>query len=187
MLGSGLLRRGVRLKESTDVQEETTSFITYLLRVLVLTQKRERCGQKRKKGEKRKKKKHPWEISTTDMPRAKCQHRPICQRASKMSSAACVAACECECACIGPAARSDSGGRDGGSSTSCSIFARAASTIASESRLGCERTPPVDAGDEKDGPGAVAATLSPEPACATEEVDVYPAGSSGVSPPESNT
>ena len=104
-----------------------------------------------------------------------------------MSSAACVAACECGCTCIGPAARSDSGGRDGGSSTSCNIFARAASTIASESRLGCERIPPEDGGDEKDGPGATAATLSPSPAWATEEVEAYPAGSSGVSPPESNT
>jgi hypothetical protein len=67
------------------------------------------------------------------------------------------------------------------------MFVRAASTIASESRLGCERTPPVEAGDEKDGPGAAAAT--PSPACGTEEVEAYATDedSGGISPAESNT
>jgi hypothetical protein len=100
---------------------------------------------------------------------------------------ACACECECACACVGPVAKSDSGGRDGSASTSCIMFVRAASTIASESRLVCERTPPVDAWDEKDGPGAAAAT--PSPACDTEEVELYAAdeGSGGVSVAESNT
>jgi len=87
---------------------------------------------------------------------------------------------------------SESGGRDGKpSSTSCNMFVRAASTIASESRLGCECTPPVGAWDVKDGPGAVAAAATPSPslACATEEVEAYAAveGSGGISAAESKT
>jgi hypothetical protein len=87
---------------------------------------------------------------------------------------------------------SESGGSDGkSSSTSCNMFVRAASTIASESRLGCDCTLPVGAWDAKDGPGAVAAaaTPSPSPACATEEVEAYAAGegSGGISAAESKT
>lgn len=108
-----------------------------------------------------------------------------------MSRVPCAATCECGSGsgCIGPVARSDSGGRDGSSSTSCVIVARAASTIASESRLGCERIPPVEAGDEKDGPGMEATATAPSPACDTEEVEAYAAddGSGGVSAVESNT
>ena len=87
---------------------------------------------------------------------------------------------------------SESGGRDGkSSSTSCNMFVKAASTIASESRLGCVCTPPVGTWDAKDGPGAVAtaATPPPSPACATEEVEAYAAdeGSGGISAAESKT
>lgn len=87
---------------------------------------------------------------------------------------------------------SESGGRDGkSSSTSCNMFVKAWSTIASESRLGCDCTPPVSAWDVKDGPGAVAAavTPSPSPVCATEEVEAYAAaeGSGGISAAESKT
>ena len=87
---------------------------------------------------------------------------------------------------------SESGGRDGkSSSTSCNMFVRAASTIASESRLGCDCTPPVGIWDAKEGPGAVAAAATPSPplACATEEVEAYAAGegSSGISAAESKT
>jgi hypothetical protein len=42
------------------------------------------------------------------------------------------------CTCVAPALKGDIGGRGG--SPSCIIVIRAASTIASESRLGCERT-----------------------------------------------
>jgi len=83
---------------------------------------------------------------------------------------------------------SESGGRDGkSSSTSCNMFARAASTIASESRLGCDCTPPVGAWDVKDRPGV--ATPPPSLACATEEAVAYAAGevSSGISAAESIT
>jgi hypothetical protein len=84
---------------------------------------------------------------------------------------------------------SESGGRDGKSpSTSCNMFVRAASTIASESRLGCDCTPPVGAWD---GPGAVVAAATPSLslACATEEVEAYAAGkgSGGISAAESKT
>jgi hypothetical protein len=84
---------------------------------------------------------------------------------------------------------SESGGRDGkSSSTSCNMFVRAASTIASESKLVCDCTPPVGTWDAKDGPGAEAAeaTPSPSPACATE---AYAAGedSGGISAAESKT
>ena len=53
----------------------------------------------------------------------------------------------------GPAARSESGGRgrDGRSSTSCIKLVRAASAIASESRLRCERSRPRDPWDDKKG------------------------------------
>ncbi len=84
-------------------------------------------------------------------------------------------------------------GRDGRSpSTSCNVFIRAASTIASESRLGCDCTLPVGAWDEKDnGPGAVVAAVTPllSLACAMDEIEAYAAGegSGGVSAAESNT
>lgn len=71
------------------------------------------------------------------------------------------------------------------------MFVRAASTNASESRLGCDCKPPVGTWDAKDGPGAVAteATPSPSLACATEEVEAYAAGkgSGGISAAESKT
>jgi hypothetical protein len=75
--------------------------------------------------------------------------------------------CVCVCDLVGPAARSARGGRDGSSSTSCIMFDRAASTIASESKLGCERTPR-DAGDEEKGwmPGTVA---RPSPSVAADD------------------
>jgi len=87
---------------------------------------------------------------------------------------------------------SESGGRVGkSSSTSCNMFVRVASTIASESRLGCDCTPPEGTWDAKDGPRAVAAVATPSLslACATEEVEAYAAGkgSGGISAAESKT
>jgi hypothetical protein len=70
------------------------------------------------------------------------------------------------------------------------MFVKAASTIASESRLGCDCTP-VGAWDAKDGPGAVAAAVTPSLSllCATEEIEAYAAdeGSGGISAAESKT
>lgn len=101
-----------------------------------------------------------------------------------MSRAACTAACECACACVVPATRSDSGGREGSPSTSCIMFDKAASTTASESRLGCERTPR-DVWDENEGPGAAA----PSPSAVMDEAEAGAVAevSSGVSTAESNT
>jgi hypothetical protein len=88
-----------------------------------------------------------------------------------MSSDECACTCVCACDLAGPAARSARGGRDGSSSTSCIMFDRAASTIASESKLGCERTPR-DAGDEEKGcmPGTVARPSTS--AAADDEIEV---------------
>ena len=97
----------------------------------------------------------------------------------------------------GPAARSESGGRgrDGRSSTSCIMLVRAASTIASESRLGCERSKPRDPWDDKKGGwtggrAAAAAVRSPSDATEDDEIglDAAADGSSdGASTAVSNT
>lgn len=90
----------------------------------------------------------------------------------------------------GPAARSESGGRDGRSSTSCIMLVRAASTIASESRLGCDRSKPRDPWDDKKGgwtggrvaaAAATAAVRSPSDATEDDEIGLGAAaeGSSG--------
>ena len=84
----------------------------------------------------------------------------------------------------GPAARSESGGRDGKSSTSCIMPVRAASTIASESRLACERSKPRDPWDDKKGGwtgGRAAAVRSPSDATEDDEIglDAAAEGSSG--------
>lgn len=96
----------------------------------------------------------------------------------------------------GPAARSESGGRgrDGRSSTSCIMLVRAASTIASESRLGCERSKPRDPWDDKKGGWtggrAAAAVRSPSDATEDDEIGLDAAAESssgGASTAVSNT
>jgi len=101
----------------------------------------------------------------------------------------------------GPAARSESGGRgrDGRSSTSCNMLVRAASTIASESRLGCERSKPRDPWDDKKGgwtggrataTAAAAAVRSPSDATEDDEIGLDAAAESssgGASTAVSNT
>lgn len=91
----------------------------------------------------------------------------------------------------GPAATSERGERDGRSSTPCIMLVRAASTIASESRLGCERSKPRDPCDDKKGgwtggraaATAVAAAAVRSPSDATEDdeigLDAAAEGSSG--------